>query len=181
MLPCFLKPGKQTLIVQSKLYQSDLDLSIEEAVKKMALGRRRSNDSELLSPGSDVLRDDLSDPTTEQFFFHQCVAPHRRERVPLFVKQLKRKTADSGAFDRSQTVFKDWKPPNEKDLRSMLDHDSKHWKLPRFIKDEMELKDVFNVYLNNLSKLFNTFITLSAGSNFPGIAWLDFTKFTEKI
>ena len=25
------------------------------------------------------------------------------------------------------------------------------------------------------------FITLSAGSNFPGITWLDFTKFTEKL
>ena len=32
-----------------------------------------------------------------------------------------------------------------------------------------------------MRKLFYIFITLAAGSNFPGITWLDFTKFTEEI
>lgn len=35
------------------------------------------------------------------------------------------------------------------------------------------------MFLKNLRKLFYIFITLSAGSNFPGITWLFFTKFAE--
>lgn len=61
----------------------------------------------------------------------------------------------------------------------MLEHDRANWKLPRFIKDEKTLNDCFKVYSENIRKLFYIFITLAAGSNFPGITWLDFTKFNE--
>ena len=64
------------------------------------------------------------------------MAPIRRERIPLFVKALRRKTADGDKFNRDLTVFKDWKTPTEKDFKGMLEHDEKLWKLPRFIKDE---------------------------------------------
>ena len=61
----------------------------------------------------------------------------------------------------------------------MFDHDKELWKLPRFIKEEKHLKEVYEVFKKNLRKLFQVFITSSAGSNFPGITWLDFSKFAE--
>lgn len=63
----------------------------------------------------------------------------------------------------------------------MLDHDKQHWKIPRFIKDEKAYEKVNATFLVNLRKLFYIYITLSASSNFPGIAWLSFAKFTEKL
>lgn len=33
VLPCFMKPGKQALIVQSKVYEADLSVKAEEAAK----------------------------------------------------------------------------------------------------------------------------------------------------
>ena len=72
-MPCFLKPGKQTFVVQSQIYSSDLpDGTFESA--------RNTNNSSLQLDFND--QSDYS----SQFFFHQVVAPHRRERVPLFVK-----------------------------------------------------------------------------------------------
>ena len=93
---------------------------------------------------------------------------------------LARKKIDDNGFDKNKTVFKDWNPPTEKDLANMLIHDREFWKLPRFIKDEKQLKDAEKVFEANLRKLFYVFITVSAGSNFPGITWLDFTKLTER-
>ena len=61
----------------------------------------------------------------------------------------------------------------------MFLHDKELWKLPRFIKDEKHLKEVYDIFSTNLRKLFYVFITVSAGSNFPGVTWLDFTKFAE--
>ena len=78
-----------------------------------------------------------------------------------------------------QTVFKDWKPPSDADLKKMLKHDSTLWKLPRFIKEEKMYDQVYSLFEANLRKLFYVFITLSAGSSFPGITWLDFTKFAD--
>ena len=121
VLPCFLRPGKQTFIVQCKVYEEDLNLSNAEINAKINSRERSfeedSNISDLSGSG------DLTDPICEQFFFHQCTAPIRRERIPLFIKQLKRKTNDSGKFNRDLTVFKDWKTPTEKDLQGMLEHD----------------------------------------------------------
>lgn len=53
---------------------------------------------------------------------------------------LATKELEDKAFDRNQTVFKDWKPPTDKDLANMLIHDKEFWKLPRFIKDEVKVR-----------------------------------------
>lgn len=77
-------------------------------------------------------------------------------------------------------MFKDWKPPTDKDLANMLIHDKEFWKLPRFIKDETKLKAVIAAFEKNIRNLFYLFITLSANSSFPGITWLDFGRFSEQ-
>ena len=77
------------------------------------------------------------------------------------------------------TVFKEWKPPSEKDLQAMFAHDRELWKLPRFIKDEGQLREVYDIFRTNIKKLFHVFITVAASSNFPGISWLDFTRFAD--
>ena len=62
----------------------------------------------------------------------------------------------------------------------MFDHDKALWKVgPKYIKNPEALEDVHKVFIKNLRKLFHVFITLSAGSKFPGITWLAFGKFVE--
>ena len=117
--------------------------------------------------------------TSDNFFIHQVVAPARRERVPHFAKRLVQKQSDENKFDRDLTVFKEWRPPSEKDLQAMFTHDKELWKLPRFTKEEYQLKEVYDLFRTNLRKLFHLFITVAAGSNFPGISWLDFTRFAD--
>jgi len=52
VLPCFLKPGKQTFVVQSKVFDNDLCVNVDEAAKMMA-SSRSSNTSALSSASSD--------------------------------------------------------------------------------------------------------------------------------
>lgn len=98
----------------------------------------------------------------EQFYFHQVVAPVRREKVPLFAKKLIAKDVDEVPFDRMVTVFKDWKPPTDADLKKMLVHDAALWKINKFVKDEKAYADVLKAFNLNIRKLFSVFITLSA-------------------
>ena len=62
----------------------------------------------------------------------------------LFVsvaKQLKKKENEEVVFDKNLTVFKDWKPPTEKDLQAMFKHDVQYWKMPKFIKEEKQVSN----------------------------------------
>ena len=71
--------------MQAKVYEEDLNLSGDAIEAKINSREKNLNsDSEDISSGSGS--GNLSDPICEQFFFHQCVAPIRRERIPLFVK-----------------------------------------------------------------------------------------------
>jgi len=103
----------------------------------------------------------------------------RREPVPLFVKKLAKKENEKDTFDKSNTVFKDWIAIKDSDLDKMIEHDTKFWNIPRFVKDPAVLKEVYNVLRKYLRKLFYIMITVASQSNFPAITWLDFSKFTE--
>lgn len=121
----------------------------------------------------------------------------RREPVPLFVKKLAKKENEKDTFDKSNTVFKDWIAIKDSDLDKMIEHDTKFWNIPRFVKDPavvsirpkppnnsvfvfiQQLKEVYNVLRKYLRKLFYIMITVASQSNFPAITWLDFSKFTE--
>ena len=61
----------------------------------------------------------------------------------------------------------------------MIDHDIKHWKIQKFIKDDKRLEDVFKLFYKHIKKLFYIMVTTASDSNFPNINWLDFTRFSE--
>ena len=176
VMPCFLKPGKQTFVVQSQMFDSDIHSkeNLLKQAKKLEAAENDTRNYDHIQTKSSV---DMIHG--EQFYFHQVVAPVRREKVPLFAKKLIAKDVDEVPFDRMVTVFKDWKPPTDADLKKMLVHDAALWKINKFVKDEKAYADVLKAFNLNIRKLFSVFITLSAQSSFPGVTWLDFTKFAD--
>ena len=72
-MPCFLKPGKQTFVVQSLMYSSDIRAQ-EQA------GRQKSV-SAMTGQGSVGTERQSAQPPpednemSEQYFFHQVTAP----------------------------------------------------------------------------------------------------------
>ena len=118
VMPCFLKPGKQTFIVQSQMFHEDIDEAHNQSsnygTPDHRFGHQESTVTEMRTEDADL---------TPQYFFHQAVAPHRREKVPLckyslifylyfctiVSKALRRKHNENEAFNKDLTVFKDWK------------------------------------------------------------------------
>ena len=78
VMPCFLKPGKQTFIVQSQMFHEDIDEAHNQSsnygTPDHRFGHQESTVTEMRTEDADL---------TPQYFFHQAVAPHRREKVPL--------------------------------------------------------------------------------------------------
>ena len=61
-----------------------------------------------------------------------------------------------------------------------MEHDTRYWKCPRFIKDSKELKEVTEFVRRNFYLLKNSFIYLAACSTFPVIGSNDFTTFCRR-
>jgi hypothetical protein len=61
----------------------------------------------------------------------------RAEEIKPFIKGAKKEIV---YYDRYASVFNDWKEDTEEVFRTIIDSDSKYWKLNRFIKDPVDLE-----------------------------------------
>lgn len=77
VMPCFLKPGKQAFIVQSKVFETDMQVNKAKAVNMLASLDNSSN-SQLNSALDGKSKNRIinmestsnEDALTEEFFFH---------------------------------------------------------------------------------------------------------------
>lgn len=84
------------------------------------------------------------------------------------------------SFDKNKSVFKNFTEDTPQTRKIMFSNDKKHLKLPRIIKDEASLNEVYNVLLENFAVIKEIFDATSAASNYPNIGWLDFSNFCER-
>lgn len=86
-MPFFLKPGKQTFIVQSQVHEADVmdRKSKEEKIAELAGQSISRNINEIHGSAGGITQEDLmaNDDFSEQYFFHEVMIPHRREKVPV--------------------------------------------------------------------------------------------------
>ena len=78
VMPCFLKPGKQTFVVQSLMYQKDIT-SIQSSIvlqpENGYPGYQRVQSDKSYPQSSPKTRSIESVDLSEDFFFHQTVVP----------------------------------------------------------------------------------------------------------
>lgn len=48
-------------------------------------------------------------------------------------------------FKKHQTVFKDWYEDTDETFNQVLEHDTKYWKLDRFVKDAEDIPRVVEI------------------------------------
>lgn len=82
-------------------------------------------------------------------------------------------------FKKEHSVFAPWKMDNQKEIVQGYRKDITKWKVPRFVKDEEDFKNVCKVLEENVMFLKTMYIILISGSNFPAITWNDFTTFVN--
>ena len=106
-------------------------------------------------------------------FVSKLVFPETENKfVVTVVKQLKKK-AQEAKIDMNKTIFREWKPPTEKDFDSMLEHDIKHWKIPRFIKDPAMVSPINTVENSTTARwcAAKTTLSLTAVPTYIGLVY----------
>ena len=83
-------------------------------------------------------------------------------------------------FDRAKSVWKDWKVDDAKIIENCLKHDFTFWKIPRFVKDEQEIKNIQKVVTKYFPILKAEHILMACDSIFPASDRDIFTGFSRK-
>jgi len=83
VMPCFLKPGKHTFIVQSLVSYADIT-EIKSYSKSTTLLDEFEGRSRFTGLGKSFNMEELAG----QHFYHEVAAPQRLERVPLCKRHI---------------------------------------------------------------------------------------------
>lgn len=91
-----------------------------------------------------------------------------------------RTTALVRTFNKSNSVFADWKEDRADTALSCIEHDLELVHTDKFIKDENERAETHDVIKKYAKEIKNIFIQLASRSSFPQIGWIDFSTFSNK-
>mmetsp|Transcript_33658 Transcript_33658/g.38729 ORF Transcript_33658/g.38729 Transcript_33658/m.38729 type:complete len:111 (-) Transcript_33658:7-339(-) len=85
----------------------------------------------------------------------------------------------SASLNKDSSVFAPWKVDNSKEILAGFVKDISRWKVARFVKDEEDLKHVYQVMEQHVFYLKTMYIILISMSNYPSVTWNDFTTFVN--
>ncbi len=61
----------------------------------------------------------------------------------------------------------------------MLSNDFRMWKISRIVKEANEIKQIEQVFQNNVKDLKQIYLTLISNSTYPNLTWLDFVNYAK--
>lgn len=154
VFPCMMKPGKNAYLVRKD----------PKSIIKVGYGNNETTD------------DDQELHCEPEYFSHLTQTPFRTEEIPAFVKQGK-SHQKVRTFKKQNSVFKDWKEDDDKRIDAAFEHDTSHWKVPRFVKDPDEQKHVLFLIKKHFVTLKSIYIYYCSKSNFPYINFEEFRTF----
>ena len=94
-------------------------------------------------------------------------------------KILKKKIILQRKFVKEASVFAQWRQDDAGIIKNCLAHDSKYWKINRFIREKEEQDQVIEIVKKHFLFLKNTHLYLCSKSQFPAISMNDFTAFSR--
>ena len=103
----------------------------------------------------------------------------RKEELPKWKldKRLKEKLEEP--FDKSKSVFKAWQHDTKGVIIASLKADLGYWRVPRFLKDAEDYREVVEIISTNYVELKKIFVNLISGDSYPGIGFNDFSAFSR--
>ena len=84
-------------------------------------------------------------------------------------------------FDKGKSIFKEWIDDTPQQLKKAFEKDFENSKIPRFIRDILELRRVCDVLLEYTSFIKDVFNYAIAISTFPSISWIDFCNLCSTL
>ncbi len=104
-----------------------------------------------------------------EFFIHRIVVRQREEEIPVFTKKLRMKSTQR-RFDKQMSIFKDWQEDTVDIYHQLIEHDSKLWKVERFVKDPADIPKIIDVLKKYAGPLKNAYVQAISRSAYPGIS-----------
>ena len=113
-------------------------------------------------------------------FIGQLAIPREKHmsiyKLEPFQKQIK-KQKEIRYFSKPKSVFAKWREDTPKVLSTAFTTDAQFMKCNKFIKEEKDKNDTFDVMLKYYSNLKNQFINqIGSMKSYPVIDWLDFVS-----
>ena len=83
-------------------------------------------------------------------------------------------------FDKSKSVFKNFKTDTEALLKRTFENDWRLTKIPKLIKDKDELSKVKSYLCSIYPRLKNMFLTMACDSAYPNFSFNDYQVWCQK-
>ena len=103
------------------------------------------------------IREPREESKENKYFYSRHIVQTRKEALPKFSKELQ-KEIHSKIFIKEHSVFRNWKKDTSATITTCLKHDFGYWKVPKFIKDESEVKACEEIITRNFLLLKEVFL-----------------------
>lgn len=103
----------------------------------------------------------------------------RKESVPLF--RLPVTEEEEPPFDLDKSVFKGLGLDTEASLRLALKADLGHWKMNKFVKDQVDQERCIAIISDNFAPLKEMYVDLISCSDYPHVGPVDFGVFCTEV
>jgi hypothetical protein len=110
---------------------------------------------------------------SDEFFITEV----RKQDLPRWTMDKHIKGKQVEVFDKDKSVFKGWIKDSRSSIAASLKLDLSYWRVPRFVKDPEDYRQVVDVISENFVQLKHIFINLISSDSYPGIGWNDFSAF----
>jgi len=83
-------------------------------------------------------------------------------------------------FIKEKSVFKFWKDDTPGLLAKMLEFDFNKSKIKKFVKNQFERNEIFDIFKQYILHLKEEFASQIVKSTYPSISWIDFTTYCQQ-
>lgn len=142
----------------------------------------------LMRPGNqrylvryDQGHDSAAQVEMSEYFSHSHLAPFRSVDIPTKHKVYSKKEAEERKFDKSNSVFRDWREDTPERIKLCCDHDFLNWKLEKFIKVEEEQEKIRNIIKQHMGSLKAIHNYYASASNYPYCNESTYNEFLRKL
>lgn len=155
----FVKPGKHQYLVtyKNELIEPNPKKPEEEKIEYDRFGQKINKNLAFSSEKK------IEEPefiprvnTVSITSYHQFLGSAHLSEYNLNIKETQNNNFER-KFDRKNSVFKDWKGDNIKKLQEGFLYEVKFWKVPKFVKDEEEVKEIIEYMKQHIEFLKSLF------------------------
>ena len=115
-----------------------------------------------------------------EYFTHATLAPVRLVDIPIHVKKYSTNVIEK-KFEKSSSVFRDWREDTSERLSQSAEHDFQYWKMDKFIKQLDTQEQVSAIITRHIGMLKSIHTYYASKSNYPHMSEPEYMDFLKRV